>query len=95
MTEAAPAKVRIALDRIAAEVQPSGHPVGDNFSVADLTAAALLSPIVLPPERAYRPPEPLPESFCALRASLADHAGFRWVAETYRRHRGTSAEVAA
>ena len=45
----APARVRAGLDRIAAELGPSGHLVGDAFSVADLTAAALFSPIVLPP----------------------------------------------
>jgi glutathione S-transferase len=89
------AKVRAALDRLAAEVQPSGHLVGDRFSVADLTAAALCSPLVLPSEFPYPLPRTPPEPIAAFRASLADHPGFRWVEETYRRHRGRSAEVAA
>jgi glutathione S-transferase len=31
-----------ALDRISRELQPSGYLVGEAFSVADLTAAAML-----------------------------------------------------
>src|SRR5262249_38351712 len=46
---AAPEKVVAGLDRIAREVGPSGYLVGDAFSVADLTAAALFSPLVMPP----------------------------------------------
>src|SRR5438552_7493246 len=91
---AAPARVRVGLDRIVAEVGPSGYLVGDAFSVAVLTAAALLSPIVLPPEFPYPPPGPRPRHLTALRASLEGHPAFRWVLETYRRHRGTSAAIA-
>ncbi|MBI3770565.1 MAG: glutathione S-transferase [Deltaproteobacteria bacterium] len=92
---AAPGIVRAAFDRIATEVGRSGYLVGDRFSVADLAAAALLAPIVVPPEHPHRPPEPLPPTFRAFRDSVAGHAGFRWVMEMYRRHRGTSAEVSA
>src|SRR6266404_6322264 len=91
---AAPARVRAGLDRIVAELGPSGHLVGDAFSVADLTAAALLSPIVLPPEFPYPPPGPPPQHLTALRASLEGHPAFRWVLDIYRRHRGTSAAIA-
>jgi glutathione S-transferase len=91
----APAKVVAGLDRIAREVGSSGYLVGDEFSVADLTAAALFSPLVMPPEFPYPPPEPAPRSLVELRASLSQHPGYRWVVETYRRHRGTSAEVPA
>ncbi len=82
------------LDRIVSELGPSGHLVGDAFSVADLTAAALLSPIVLPPEFPYPPPGPPPQHLTALRASLEGHPAFRWVLEIYRQHRGTSAAIA-
>jgi glutathione S-transferase len=91
----APAIVRAAFDRIAAELGPSGYLAGDRFSVADLTAAALLAPIVVPIEHPHRPPEPLPASLRDFRASVTDHPGFRWVQEIYRRHRGVSAAVAA
>jgi glutathione S-transferase len=84
-----------ALDRLEAEIGPSGHLVGDAFTVADLTAAALFAPVVVPPELQYPPPSPPPATFVALRASMADRPGFRWVLDTYHRHRGRSAEVAA
>ena len=89
----APAIVRSAFDRIAAELGPSGYLVGDRFSVADLTAAALLSPVVAPAEHPYPAPEPLPRTLRDFRASLADHPGFRWVQDMYRRHRGVSTAV--
>jgi glutathione S-transferase len=91
--DAARAKVRAAMDRVAAERQSSGYLVGEEFSVADLTAAALLSPLVLPPELEYPPAGPLPAALASYRESLRDHATFGWVAGMYRRHRGVSAEV--
>jgi glutathione S-transferase len=38
------------MDRLARELQPSGFLESDRFTVADLTAAALLSLLVRPPE---------------------------------------------
>jgi glutathione S-transferase len=93
--EVAPAQVRAALDRIAAELQPSGYLVGDHFSVADLTAAALLWPLVLPPEFQYLPTGDFHVAFAEFRDPLTDHPACRWAAGIYRRHRGVSAEVAA
>jgi glutathione S-transferase len=69
-------KVVAALDRIEAELQPSGYLVGDRFSVADLTAAALLSPLLWPPEYSY-PMPPMPAAVAGWRASLADRPAFR------------------
>jgi glutathione S-transferase len=86
------AKVREALDRIETELQPSGYLVGDTFTVADLTAAALLSPAVTPPEFPYPWPTP-PPGAARYRDELAAHPAFRWAAEMYRRHRGTSSAV--
>ena len=88
-------KVVLALDRIEAELQPSGYLVGDRFSVADLTAAALLAPLVFPPEFPYRPSAPLPAPVARWRDAFAGRRAFRWAAEMYGRHRGTSAEIAA
>ena len=88
-------KTTAALDRIEQELQPSGYLVGDRFSVADLTAAALLSPLVAPPEFPYPWPGPPPEPWATCRAALAERRAFQWVAEMYRRHRGASMEVAA
>ena len=86
------AKVQAALDRIAAELQPSGYLVGDAFSVADLTAAALLSPVLMPAEFPYPLVTPLPPSAARYRASLETHPAFQWAAGIYRKHRGQSME---
>jgi glutathione S-transferase len=83
-----------ALDRIEMERQASGYLVGDRFSVADLTAAALLSPVVMPPEFSYPWLTPLPAGAAKFRESVASHPAFAWVSSIYRRHRGASMEVA-
>jgi glutathione S-transferase len=84
--------VEAALDRVAAELQPSGYLVGDRFSVADRTAAALLAPLVRAPEFPYALP-PLVPALAAWRARLATHPAFEWAEAMYHRHRGVSAEV--
>jgi glutathione S-transferase len=88
------AAVTAALDRIARELQPSGYLVGEAFSVADLTAAALLSPLLQPAEIQYRLTVSLPDSLRQYRDDLARYPAAQWSLETYRRHRGRSAEVA-
>ncbi len=90
--EPARATVRAALDRVVEDSRATGYLVGDAFSVADLTAAALLMPAVQPPEG---PTYPEPRAAVALRwaARWADHPGAAWVRGIYRRHRGESAEV--
>jgi glutathione S-transferase len=79
-----------ALDRIEAERNGGAHLVGDRFSVADLTAAALLYPMVWPPEYQYYLPEAPPSDFLG---SVRGHPAMGWISETWRRHRGCSAEV--
>ncbi len=86
-------KVAAVLDRITEETQPSGYLVGDSFSVADLTAAALLASILGVPDLEYPLPEPIPASILEYRQSLAAHPSAMWVHDIYRRHRGTSAEI--
>jgi glutathione S-transferase len=90
-------RVREAFDRIADEAGPSGYLVGDSFTVADLTAAAIMSPLVVPPQFPHikLPPDERPPAAREFRDSLTDHPGFSWVLETYERHRGASAEVPA
>ncbi len=82
-------------DRLEAEIQPSGYLVGDSFTIADLTAAAVMTAIIRPAEFSYALPEPWPEALVSLRQSIAHRAGFAWVLDIYRRHRGPSYEVAA
>jgi glutathione S-transferase len=84
--ELARRKILAALDRLEAELDGADYLVGDRFSVADLAAAALMYPIVLPPEAppiVDRPPEGM-ERF---REPLKDRPGYRWVEEMFRRHR--------
>jgi glutathione S-transferase len=88
-------KTREAFDRLEREIGPSGYLVGDRFTVADLTAAALFSPLIRPPGFPYRVPEPPPEPVQRWRDSLSGRRGWQWVLDVYRRHRGVSAEVAA
>jgi glutathione S-transferase len=86
-------KTMAAMDRLERELQPSGFLVGDRFSVADLTAAALLSPLVRPPEFPYKTPAPVPEPFAKIRDAVSAHPAYKWTLQTYRQHRGKSAEV--
>ena len=75
-----------ALDRLELELGEREYLVGDRFSVADLTAAALLYPLVLPPE-APRLVRAMPEPFERFRAPLKQRRAYRWVEEMFRRHR--------
>ena len=79
-----------ALDRIESERAGRDYLVGDSFTVADLTAAALLYPMVWPPEFPYELPEPQRWEFLE---PIRDHPALDWISETWRRHRGTSAAV--
>ena len=79
-----------ALDRIEVERRGGDHLVDNRFTVADLTAAALLFPLAWPDELQYAYPEPPRSEF---RESVRDHPAVSWIAETYRRHRGRSAAV--
>jgi glutathione S-transferase len=79
-----------ALDRIESERNGGEHLVGDSFSVADLTAAALLYPLVQPPEFQYELPDTPSTGFLDF---APDHPARAWISETWRRHRGSSAAV--
>jgi glutathione S-transferase len=88
-------KMVAAMDRLEREISPSGWLVGECFTVADLTAAALFYPVARPPEFPYATvadPD-LPDPLRELCDSLLQRPGGRWVADTYRRHRGASAEL--
>jgi glutathione S-transferase len=77
-----------ALDRIEAERAGRDYLVGDGFTVADLTAAALLYPMVWPAEYQYELPEPPRWEFLE---AHRDHPALGWISEIWRRHRGASA----
>ena len=79
-------KTLAALDRLEAELGGNEYLVGDRFTVADLTAAALFYPLVMPPEGPVAI-DPVPAGFVRIRDPLIDRPGFRWVQEMFRRHR--------
>jgi glutathione S-transferase len=91
--EADRATVDAALDRIEHERQGRAYLVGDAFTVADLTAAAMLSPLLQPPEIQYPLRIELPPYLQDYRATLLRHPATQWATGIYRRHRGHSACV--
>lgn len=80
-------KTVAAMDRLEDEIQPSGYLVGDSFTVADLTAAALFYPVIVPPEFPYPSVTDPPAQAREFLDPLARRPGGEWVAEMYRRHR--------
>jgi len=85
--DAAEGKVMAALDRLETELEGREYLAGDGFSVADLTAAALFYPLVLPPQTPWRPSH-LPARWTSFQDANRHRPGFKWIAEMYRRHRG-------
>jgi glutathione S-transferase len=81
-----------AMDLIEEELE-GDYLLGDRFTIADLTAAALLCPLVAPPQFAYEWPPVWPEEWEQFRRSLADRRAYKWVQEMFSRHRGSSAAV--
>jgi len=78
-----------AFDKVEAELDRGEGEflVGDSLSVADVTAASLFYPLVIPPEGPLDPNLPRPPALERFRESLKDRRGYRWVEETFRRHR--------
>ena len=91
--ERARRRVLRALDRLEAELGPNDYLVGERFTVADLSAASLFYPLVLPAEGPVRPE--LPAAFARFREPLKERAGFRWVEEMFHRHHHAPGALAA
>jgi glutathione S-transferase len=86
--------VAAALNGIERERQNRAYLVDETFTVADLTAAALLGVLLQPPEIQYPLQVELPPYLKDYRATLLQHPAAQWAARIYRLHRGYSAEVA-
>jgi glutathione S-transferase len=91
--EAARARLGEHFDFLEKQIGTSGYLVGDAFSVADLTAAAVFTAILRPKGFPYPLPEPWPKELVDLKASVAGRAGSKWVDEMYAKQRGSSAEI--
>ena len=88
------AVVAAALDRIEHTRQGRAYLAGEAFTVADLTAASLLGPLLQPPEIQYPLQLQLPPYLEDYRTKLLQHPAVQWAAGIYRLHRGHSAETA-
>jgi glutathione S-transferase len=86
-------KLRDAGRRFRAELQPSGYLVGDGFTIADLTLAALVAPAIAPEQFPYPQPQRGHPLLAPLRGALSEYGVLDWAHEIYARHRGTSSEI--
>lgn len=75
------------LDFLAEQSAATGYLVGDRFTVADLTAAALLGPVAPVEHPDMKPVEPRPPRLTALCAAWSGHPGMAWAMEIWRKHR--------
>jgi glutathione S-transferase len=79
-------------EMVASNAGEGGYLVGGQFTIADLTAASLLAPAVMPADSPMALPEPKPQRLREWLARWSDHTGAAWVRERYRLDRpGTSA----
>ena len=88
------ALTRQAFDFVAETSTATGYLVGGHFSIADLTAAAILAPSVDVPHPDMQKPRPVVPRVQAYLDQFADHPGAAWVRTMYQRHR-MPAKVAA
>ena len=75
------------MESIAKITFKSGYLAGNAFTIADLTAASLLAPLIDPPHPDMHLPAPMPAKLAQLTQKWREHAAGRWVLEMYRRHR--------
>ncbi len=93
--DAARAAVHQCLDRIEGEIQPSGYLAGDRFSIADLTAASLLAPILQPKGMEFPADEGAAASFASYRETVVGHPAAQWATGIFERHRNAAANATA
>jgi glutathione S-transferase len=86
--ERARQRTREGLDFIVTNAGPNGYLLGDTFTVADLSAAAILAVTANPPNSTMTRPEPRPPLSLAWAERWAGHDGVAWILEMYARHRG-------
>ncbi len=79
-----------ALDRLDTLYERTPFLVGDRFSRVDLTAAALLGPMVMPEQHPLPPAVPLPDEFENYRLQLIDRPVLQRVTSLYKEYRHTN-----
>ncbi len=75
------------LEEIATATRATGYLVGDRFTVADLTAASLLAPLVRLNHDDMRRPEPIPQTMLSLFDAYSEYPAIAWVKRMYELHR--------
>lgn len=83
----AEARLLAALERLDHALVGRQHLVDDEFSRADLTACALLSPLCAPGKTEQELQRVFPEPVLAFRAALKSRPFFGWVLDTYQSYR--------
>jgi glutathione S-transferase len=86
-------KCREACERFRSELGPSGYLVGEQFTVADLTLAALIAPLVAPEQFPYPQPQRGHPRLADVRDLLEENGAGEWTREIYARHRARSAAI--
>ncbi|HKD26989.1 MAG TPA: hypothetical protein VKC66_13950 [Xanthobacteraceae bacterium] len=79
--------------RAALQAWRAGAGSATAFTVADLTAAAMLSPVLQPPKIQYPAPVERPPYLQNYRAMVLRYPAARWGQRSAELHRGHSAEV--
>jgi glutathione S-transferase len=75
------------LREVTEQTAATGYLVGHSFSIADLTAAALLAPLAALSHPDMARPKPVPPALEAFYARWADDPAITWVRHQYAKHR--------
>lgn len=75
------------LDEVAEQTRATGYLCGDSFTVADLTAASLLAPLVELDHPDMMRPKPVPAALTVFYTRWHDHPAVAWVRGQYAAHR--------
>ena len=90
-------RVRAAFDAIGERLADGREFLcGERFSAADLTFAALSSPVIAPPEYGITLPQPdqMPEPLASVVRSFREHPAGRFALEMYRTQRRAAVRIA-
>ncbi len=83
------------LDEVANQISDTGYLCSDAFSVADLTAASLLAPLVRLEHPDMARPQPVPQPVSDFYERWSNHPALEWVRRQYQLHRSRPAEAPA
>jgi len=90
---AAWARTESVLDQLADATANSDYLVGDSFTIADLTAVALLCPLLPPEWKVLCQPALPPPELRAVIDRYQAHPAIAWARRIWERHRPESAEI--